>query len=133
MSVEQAASKTLTTNVEKHRVVATCAAGAAKDSAAAAALSVANARLVQVDLAVATITPFVVTHVTSQLGFRNAIVFLVLSQLAVAAGTLPLALRTADGGNRDMHATVAADRRHQQRYGEEALSVGSTSQAVSTR
>ena len=100
MAFEKSSSKTQQDSVEKNAVVV--AAGGAANSVA---LSRANARLVQIDLAFATASPFLVSSLTSSLGFRRTIWFLVTLQLALAALTMPLALRVSGGSP---NATTAA-------------------------
>ena len=95
MSFEKAASKTQTTNAEKNAVVKVTSGGTGN----AVALSRSNARLVQVDLAFATVSPFIVSFLTTStlLGMRYTVPFLIILQLCLAVATLPLALRVVSG------------------------------------
>eukprot|EP01079_Euglenida_sp_SAG-EU17-18_P003057 gene3057-3607_t len=104
MSVEQAASKTQTTAAEKCAVVSATAGGTGD----AVALSRANARLVQVDLAFAAASPFLVSLLTTTMlrDTRQAVPFLIALQLCLAACALPLALRVMSRGSAD-HRTPA--------------------------
>ena len=112
MAIEKSASRTQQCNIEKHQVVN--AAGTET-----VALSRANSRLVQIDLAFATISPFLISFLTSKsrFGFLRTIPFLVVSQCVIAVGTLPLVLRVSEAA-----AKISPDDSRSQEKGPKASS-----------
>ena len=87
VSVEKAASRTLTSVIEKQQTVI--------QSQSSRELSRANASLVRLDLIVAAFAPFAVNYIVLIGGHRKAVVVLVALQLMLSVITLPTALRVA--------------------------------------
>ena len=87
MAFEQAASKTLTSNVEKHAVVL--------QSSTPVELSKSNASLVRLDLIVAALVPFAVGLVVVRAGHRNAVPLFIVLQVMTSVLSLPTALKVA--------------------------------------
>lgn len=84
LSIENAASGTLTSNIQKHQTVI--------QSTSSLSLSIANATLVRLDLLVAALVPFFVSGIVFRIGHKNSIPVLIFLQLVAAFISYPTAL-----------------------------------------
>lgn len=94
MAIEGSSSRTQQTNVEKHQVVRSFSVDSHNG---VELLARANARMVQIDLVSATVSPFVVSLLASSswIGFRGTVPFLIVAQVVVAAATSHVAVRVS--------------------------------------
>ena len=101
MAIEGSSSRTQQTNIEKHQIVRSFAVDLHNG---VELLARANARMVQIDLVSATVSPFVVSLLASSwIGFRGTVPFLIITQVMVAAATSHVAVRVSLADTETVH------------------------------